>query len=803
MPRTPAAERYTRIQELFDAVVDLPPDERAALLEKQCRDDAALRQEVEALLAADAQTTSFGEQPAFVIPEDLFPQESEERLAGRRFGVYQVIREIGRGGLGAVYLAARADDEYRKEVAIKLIRRGLDTDDILRRFRTERQILAQLDHPNIARLIDGGTTDDGLPYFVMEYVKGEPITASCELHSLKLTDRLKLFRKVCAAVTYAHQNLVVHRDLKPSNILVTAEGEPKLLDFGIAKLLSAEGELLTQTLPALRVMTPDYASPEQMHDEKLTTASDVYSLGVILYELLSGEKPYRLTSHRPGEAARVIAEEEPPRPSSKRKSLRGDLDRIVLMAMRKEPGRRYSSAAELSEDIRRYLEGHPITARPDAFFYRTRKFISRNKLGAAAAAALLLSLIGGIFATTWQARRATAQARVAAEQRDLAQREKINAERVSAFLQNVLLLADPSWVRGSGARGRELTAERLLEIAATRAHEELADQPATLAGVLRSVGSSYRALGEYQRAEAALRESRDLFARASGEATWDTTNATYNLAQTLLQEGRFAEAAPLFREVLAFAREHTNRADDDQVLLLCGILNDYSVLLRSQGQPAAAEELLREALQFAPRWRGARRAIVGIHMTGLGLARQQQDDLAEAEKLEREAVAELRRLPGGERVELGQTLIFLGQVLTARGKFEEAERSITDGLAICERVLGSTHPSIALGQTRLAQLHYARGDLNEAIRVAQSAIDIFEAKLPPQHIGRADALITLGRALTQTGRAQEAEPLLRRALTLRQAVLPPGHRDIELAQTALEEALAAPEPEPPPRLDSK
>ena len=276
----------------------------------------SLRVEIESLLKSDERTDGFIEQPAFAIPRDLFPDNVDEPFVGRQFGAYQVIREIGRGGLGAVYLAARADDEYRKEVAIKLVRRGLDTEDILRRFRNERQILAQLDHPNIARLIDGGTTDDGLPYFVMEYVNGEPINAYCDANALPTTERLKLFRKVCAAITYAHQNLVIHRDLKPSNILVTQEGEPKLLDFGIAKLLSAGDELFTQTIPALRVMTPEYASPEQVKGDKIMTTSDVYSLGVLLYELLTGQRPYRLKTRTPEEIARAITEQEPERPST-------------------------------------------------------------------------------------------------------------------------------------------------------------------------------------------------------------------------------------------------------------------------------------------------------------------------------------------------------------------------------------------------------------------------------------------------------------------------------------------------------
>ncbi|MBA3272707.1 MAG: protein kinase, partial [Chthoniobacterales bacterium] len=405
---TPGAERYARVQQLFDAAADLPPSARTAFLDAECGDDASIRHEVESLLDSDACSDSFGEEPVFEVPRDLFNEAVEDHVAGQHFGPYEVIREIGRGGLGAVYLAIRSDGEYRKEVALKLIRRGLDTDDILRRFRNERQILAQLDHPNIARLIDGGTTDNGLPYFVMEYVKGEPITAYCDTYKLSTKQRLELFRKVCAAVTYAHQNLVIHRDLKPSNILVTSDGEAKLLDFGIAKLVAADDDLLlTQTAPGQRAMTPDYASPEQIKGERITTASDVYSLGVLLYELLTGTKPYRLNTRTTEELSRAITDQEPQRPSAAaapdRAALDGDLDNIVLMAMRKEPARRYSSAAALAEDIRRYQGGLTVSARPSTFRYRAGKFIRRHSAGVAAAALVLLAIVAGLIATLWQA----------------------------------------------------------------------------------------------------------------------------------------------------------------------------------------------------------------------------------------------------------------------------------------------------------------------------------------------------------------------------------------------------------------
>ncbi|MEO6872537.1 MAG: serine/threonine-protein kinase [Chthoniobacterales bacterium] len=285
------SDEYNRLQEIFLAAVDLPAKEQSLYLESECGGDVRLRQEVESLIAADSHTDGFTEQIESSIPDNLGSDDGGESLAGQQFGAYRILREIGRGGLGTVYLAERADHEYRKEVALKLVRRGLDTEDILERFRHERQILAQLDHPNIARLIDGGTTDEGLPYFVMEYVEGTTLTKYCETQQLGAEERLKLFRKVCEAVSYAHQNLVIHRDLKPSNILVTAEGTPKLLDFGIAKVLASDEEAFTQTIPALRVMTPEYASPEQIKGGKITTRSDVYSLGMLLYELLTGRKP--------------------------------------------------------------------------------------------------------------------------------------------------------------------------------------------------------------------------------------------------------------------------------------------------------------------------------------------------------------------------------------------------------------------------------------------------------------------------------------------------------------------------------
>src|SRR4051794_5177867 len=417
------SERWKQVEALFEQTLEAPAPEKAEFL--RAIDDAELRREVESLLHAHEEAGTFLDEPDRFFSTERF--EVDTLSPGEIVDRYRIIREIGRGGMGAVFLAERADDEYKKQVALKLIKRGTDTDAVLRHFRNERQILAGFDHPNIARLFDGGTTETGLPYFVMEYVEGLPIDEYCKTHALAVVERLKLFREVCAAVSYAHRRLVVHRDIKRSNIMVTAEGVPKLLDFGIAKLLQEE-DAPPATMTALHLMTPQSASPEQIRGQAVTTASDVYSLGVVLYELLCGRSPYEFSSQAPLEIARAIAESEPKKPSTalaqtdhpqsairNPRFLKGDLDNIVLMALRKEPERRYQSVEQFSEDVRRHLEDLPVLARRDTPGYRAAKFARRNKAGFAAAAIVLLILIGGIVATSRQAR--------------IANREKLRAER--------------------------------------------------------------------------------------------------------------------------------------------------------------------------------------------------------------------------------------------------------------------------------------------------------------------------------------------------------------------------------------
>jgi tetratricopeptide (TPR) repeat protein len=410
-------DRWARLEALFHAALPLGDAERETLLAREC-DDPGLRAEVARLLAAHRSDAGFIDVPAMKV-SGIWEADEPAGLEGRRVGAYRIIREIARGGMGAVFLAERADGQYEQQVAVKVIKRGMDTDHVLARFRAERQILASLVHPNIARLLDGGTTEDGRPYFAMEYIEGHRIDVWCASHGLDPRRRLELFLQVCDAVSYAHQHLVIHRDIKPLNILVTEAGMPKLLDFGIAKVVSPDDDDVTSTVTGLRLLTPDYASPEQVEGRHATTASDVYSLGVVLYELLTGESPYGLGSRSVPEIVTAVCTTEPQRPSAvahdpaARRALRGDLDTIVLTALQKAPERRYRSAEALAADIRRFVRGHPVLARPDSFRYRAGKFVRRNRGAVVSAALVVLALAAGIAATVWQAAEAREQARAA------------------------------------------------------------------------------------------------------------------------------------------------------------------------------------------------------------------------------------------------------------------------------------------------------------------------------------------------------------------------------------------------------
>lgn len=780
------------MQGAFDAVVDLPPPERAAVLDEMCAGDAAMREELESLLAADARTDSFGEQPAFIIPEDLLSEEAEESLAGRRFGVYEIIREIGRGGLGAVYLAARADDEYRKEVALKLIRRGLDTDDILQRFRNERQILAQLDHPNIARLLDGGTSEAGLPYFIMEYVKGEPLLDYCATHQLNTSQRLDLFRKVCAAVSYAHQNLVIHRDLKPSNILVTTDGEPKLLDFGIAKLVTAEEEMFTVTAPGLRAMTPDYASPEQIKGEKITTASDVYSLGVLLYELLSGARPYRLKTSSVEEMYRAITEQEPTKPSAatpdkstianrNSKILEGDLDNIVLVALRKEPERRYSSVENLARDIDRHQTGRPVTARPSTFAYRAEKFFKRNRTGVVAGSLIALAIIAGIFATLWQSR-------VAAVERDRARLEAEKAKKINAYMQGILNFSNPNWQSSNPARNRKATIGEALDEALKTVDADLAGEPEIQAEILLTLGMTYNGQGQYEKAEKLLRRSIENFSRVGAELR--AKQASVLLGENLQIAGRHAESEKLHGPLVDYFRGKFAE-DKNQARWLAIALNDLANTHNYNSRFAEAEALYREGIALDPYLKGKDRFALNIALGNLAWLLQARGEFPEAFKYFDLALAGIRAEGNEEQAQGGTLYNKMAVAYTEKGDYQQAETYYQKAYEVLLKVFGEEHFYTVSTMYRNAYNLYKQERFDEAETLVEKSLAIQRKIFPNGHNLTAYSERLVGEIHTKKGDVTRGEELLRNALDDLLKKTKEPNRDIALAKLSLGENLIA------------
>jgi serine/threonine protein kinase len=604
------------IESLFHAALALPPDRVDAFLEQSCGEDASLRRQLETLLKSHRQAQHFIETPLVHPQHEPIEPADGDRLIDQIVGQYRILQRVGDGGMGVVYLAQRADRQYEKRVAVKLIKRGMDTDSVLRHFHTERQILATFDHPNIAHLLDGGATADGRPYFVMDYVEGVPVDEYCHTHQLAITRRLQLFRQICGAVTYAHRHGVIHRDLKPSNILVDSDGAPKLLDFGIAKVLQpGEYRESILTMLGLRMMTPDYASPEQVRGEALTTASDVYSLGVVLYKMLTGRQPYDLpdASH---DISRAITEIEPLRPSAavaerEARALRGDLDNIVLMALRKEPDRRYQSVERFSDDIRRHLENLPVLARQDTFGYRAKKFVQRNTAATAAAALVALSLLGGIVATTWQAQKAK-------EQEAIAQAAKARAEQrfneVRRLARSVLFEYYDAIENLPGATAaREMLVKNALTYLDSLAGEVSDDMD-----LQRELAAAYDRVGDvYGKVFAASlgdrAGARDSYLKASrireailaadprdARARTDLAGSYIKIGSQLLETHEIARGADYLRRGIAeYQTILAETPGDTQVRLdLATAYNNLGLALEEIGDAAGSMHSHREALQL-------------------------------------------------------------------------------------------------------------------------------------------------------------------------------------------------------------
>ncbi len=623
-------ERWHQVEELFAAALEHPLPERERFLDQFCGEDRDLKREVVSLLACDAPDERLLEIPPFLSADGS--NDREAAVIGRRIGPYRVRSLIGRGGMGAVYLAVRDDDQYQKQVAIKLLNRGMDTGYMLSRFRQERQILANLEHPFIARLLDGGATEEGLPYFVMEYVEGVPITDFCARGGLSLHERLRLFRLVCEAVQYAHQHLVVHRDIKPGNILTTKEGVPKLLDFGIAKVLEpGASPAAALTRSELRMFTPDYASPEQVRGLPVSTATDIYSLGAVLYELLTGQRPHRFHSEAPADLDHAICEVEPVKPSMAGGSelssqLSGDLDNIVLAAMRKEPQRRYASAAELSEDVRRHIECLPVLAREDRWSYRLWKFVRRNRMAVIAAMLISASLVGVTVVALLQAGRAErrfelarqlANAVVADIEGPLEQLPGSTATRAQ-MIQTVLRYLD--------GLAREPGKDPAFELEMADTYRQIADVE----------GNPYRPnLGRSAAALEHLQKAMAIYERLAAPAGTEARALAGLIATSVAasdieaRSGNIAAAETRLEKASAIAHRNRARLVPQTEVLLHTRLGDAK--LRT-GDVHSALAIYRRAVDVAVRWAGSDRGMEArnapfVSYVRLGLAELDSGDL--------------------------------------------------------------------------------------------------------------------------------------------------------------------------------
>ena len=723
-------------------------------------------------------------------------------------GPYRVERLIGSGGMGMVYLARRDDDQFDQQVAIKLGRHRLIDPQTELRLKSERQILADLDHPNIAKLFDGGTTPEGVPYLVMEYIDGIRLDDYCDQHRLSISDRLRLFQTICAAVHYAHQNLIVHRDIKPSNILVTDEGVPKLLDFGIAKLVDTQGAATAGlTREGAVVLTPENAAPEQILGKGVTTATDTYALGLLLFYLLAGIRPLSLEDTAPHEFARLVCQATPAKPSTKlgdagaagtsiaadrgttherlQRALRGDLDTIVLKAIRKEPERRYRSVSALADDIGLYLRSMPIAARSDSWRYRTGKFLRRHYAPVAASVAAIATLIGFLVVLSLQNQTII-------EERD-------RAQAVSAFLEDIFQRPDPAQ-----ARGASVTAKEILDAGAARIRTDLDTSPEIRSTLMGTIGRVYFELGEFQPSVAVLEEALALRREEFGADSLLTAAAQNDLAETLIQLAEYARAGELLEAALATYRAQLPEISPEignnlynlaELKLKIGSIDEAEDLaeqgsrifeslgagwetqlaetlsvrariLQRRDDLDAAEPLIRECIRLVSTTQGDDHPHLAVYLQGLGVLQYQRGDYDAAAATLAEAIETSRRVLGGHDL-LAATLRDRGSVLQAQGDYDGAEALMREALAIDIDSRGLVHPRVGLDMTILGRLLHDKGDLGGAENILSRAVDVFDEVYEGDHQYTASALTELGAVLNSSGRSEEALVLLDRAVQIR------------------------------------
>lgn len=832
-----SAEQWEEVWSVFEDAIALPPEQRLPYVAEVCGDRAEVQQAVIGMLAADGEVGTILDQPPVVEEQPILPpgREAGTRTLGpmpgnvaprvladdpndpddeasffpRRtdqpatIGPYRILKQVGEGGMSTVYLAVRSDDAYRRRVVVKVVRRDMVRDGVIRRLRTERQILAGLDHPFIARLYDGAATESGEPYFVMEYVDGLPIDAFCQHNRLSVEKRIALFVKVCAAVQFAHRNLIVHRDIKPSNILVTAAGDPKLLDFGIAKVLNPEAWPidLEPTRAADRMLTPSYASPEQYRGGTVTTTSDVYSLGVLFYRLLTGGLPHDLTGRSPGEIERVLCETEPLRPSLAAeqpegphgtgkvlreppagidravlsRALSGDLDAIVLKALRGAPENRYPTIDQLVADLDRYQQGQPVEALRGTWRYRAGKFVRRHRTGVVVSALVLTMLTSSALALAFMARRAVAERNVAREERN-------QKAEVLAIFEELVAHAEPFRAAGKDLSARELVlgSERALA-------NRVVDHPALRAQLLHTTGSMLLRLGALDESRGQLEKALDLRRQLHAEAHPDVAATLRALARVRKEQGDFDEAETLAREALAMIRQLPEANPADVASCLTALA---SVLCVRQAFDLA-EDPIREALALAEE-AGAFGVSLGItNLEFLALVETRRGHYEKAVPILREAVRKHRAYYGDDHPFQLMALNDLGLSLRWLEEWDEAEEVYEDSRSLALRAYGKESRDYAMITNNLGGVRYAQGSYGEAIEAYEDAREALIGMAGPDHWRVFFIETNIEAARVRLGEATLAERNLRAGRAKWQQRLGGEHWLLAQVDSILGEALAA------------
>jgi serine/threonine protein kinase/tetratricopeptide (TPR) repeat protein len=812
-------DRWRALSPYLDRALDLSPGEREPWLAGLRLENPGLASDLESLLGEQEALDRDGFLAGAVIP--IPPDLS---LASHRIGAYTLVSPIGRGGMGTVWLAERSDGRYSGKAAVKLLNAALIDQRGEERFRREGSILARLTHSHIAHLIDAGVSTAGQPYLVLEHVEGEPIDEYCERHSLNVEARVRLFLDVLGAVAHAHANLIVHRDIKPSNVLVRTDGQVKLLDFGIAKLIEDDdaGTRTSMTIDGGRALTPEYAAPEQLTGGAITTATDVHALGALLYLLLSGRHPIAARGGSAADLIKTIVETDPPRLSDAApdgKALRGDLDNIVATALKKAPAERYTSVTAFADDLRRYLRHEPVSARPDTFAYRTAKFVRRRRRAISATAGVALGMATLVTFYTVQL----------ASERDRARVEADKSAKIGELLTSLLTGADPF-----ASRDREPTVRNILDAGAERVHKELADQPELRAEMLTVIGRVYQRLGAYDRAQPLLEEALSIGRRVTPGATARLAQSLNDLGVLQRERGDPAGATPLLEESLAMRQALLGREDKDVAVTLVELgrayqdrrMNDraeplfrdaleirrkvlgeshretatsksaLALLLWQRGDLAAAEPLFRESLETSRQVLSEDHPNVGASWNNLGLVLMDKGDYAGAEPMFRRANA-IRRKQFGERdPSIATTLNNLAGTLREQGKYDEAAAALDEAIAVTREGPGDDHPNMAGYMVNRARIDLARHDAAAAERLLRDALTRQQTTLAADDWRLGSTRSLLAASLLDLGRYREAEPLLLAASGVLKDV--PGRQGRDAAATrdrlvAMYEALKQPD----------